>query len=190
MALEHEITGLLAELRAGERDALDRVFALVYEELRDCARRELRHGGAGQTLSPTVLVHEVYLKLSDAAGLAVADRRHFFALAARAMRHLVIDNARRALARKRGGGVRIVTLDGVAGVPAIEPSDVLVLDRALTELTQLDERLARMVELRFFGGLSVDETAEAMDVSPRTVKRDWRKARAFLHRSMTNEGVA
>lgn len=188
MALNHEITGLLSELRTGGRDALDRVFSLVYDELHSCARRELRPGGGGQTLSPTVLVHEVYLKLADAAPLALEDRRHFWALAARAMRQIVIDHARRALAQKRGGGARAVTLELADTSQTVELADLVSLDRALGALEELDERLARTVELRFFGGLSVEETAEAMTVSPRTVKREWRKARAFLQRSMTGGG--
>lgn len=190
MALEHEITRLLAQARGGERGALDRIFALVYEELHARAGRELHHGAKGETLSPTVLVHEVYLKLADAAPLAVADRHHFFALAARAMRQIIIDNARRSLARKRGSGARAVTFDVPDLSSRLEAADLLSLDRALTELSELDERLARMVELRFFAGLSVEQTAEAMDVSPRTVKRDWRKARAFLHRAIEGAVVA
>ena len=185
MALDQEITGLLAELRSGERGALDRVFALVYEELRAHARRQLRQQAPGQTLSPTVLVHEVYVKLAHAAPLELDDRRHFFALAARAMRQIIVDHARRAAAQKRGAGARAVTIEIADESPATPPTDLLALDRALDELAKLDERLARMVELRFFAGLSVEETAEAMQISARTVKRDWRKARAFLHHAMS-----
>ncbi|HSJ15544.1 MAG TPA: sigma-70 family RNA polymerase sigma factor [Longimicrobiales bacterium] len=185
MALDHEITGLLAELRSGERGALDRVFALVYEELRTHARRQLRQQAPGQTLSPTVLVHEVYVKLAHAAPLELDDRRHFFALAARAMRQIIVDHARRALAQKRGAGARAVTIELADVSPATPPADLLALDRALDELAELDERLARTVELRFFAGLSVEETAEAMQVSARTVKRDWRKARAYLLRALS-----
>jgi RNA polymerase sigma factor (TIGR02999 family) len=189
MALEHEITGLLARVRGGERAALDRIFALVYEELHSRADRELHHGAPGETLSPTVLVHEVYLKLADAAPLAVDDSHHFFALAARAMRQIIIDHARRSLAQKRGGGARAVTVDVPDLTRSAEPADLLALDRALTELGELDDRLAHMVELRFFAGLSVERTAETMALSPRTVKRDWRKARAFLHRAIEGEPV-
>ena len=184
MALDHEITLLLAELRDGEKRALDRLFPLVYDELHARAARERRRQSPGETLSTTVLVHEVYLKFADAAVLEVEDRRHFFALAARAMRQIVLDHARRRLARKRGAGLRLVTLDPAdpaGAAAAVDPADLLALDQALTCLAELDERLARMVELRFFAGLSVEETAELMEVSPRTVKRDWRKARAFLH---------
>jgi RNA polymerase sigma factor (TIGR02999 family) len=184
MALDHEITGLLAEIRSGERAALDRLFAVVYEELRAHARRQLRQQASGQTLSPTVLVHEVYVKLAHAAPLQLDDRRHFFALAARAMRQITVDYARRALAQKRGAGARALTIDIADVSPATPPPNLLALDLALDELATLDERLARTVELRFFAGLSVEETAEAMQVSARTVKRDWRKARAFLHRAV------
>ena len=189
MALEHEITGLLAELRTGERAALDRLFALVYDELHTRAQRALRQDSAGQTLSATVLVHEAYLKLAAATPLELQDRRHFFALAARAMRQIVIDHARRSLAQKRGAGGQAVTIERADTTQTVEATDLLALDRALSELAELDERLARTVELRFFGGLSVEETAEAMDVSPRTVKRDWRKARAFLQRTITGDAV-
>ena len=189
MALDHEITRLLAELRSGERDALDGLFSLVYQELRARAGRELRGTPPGQTLSTTVLVHEVYLKFADAAPLAVGDRRHFFARAARAMRQIVVDHARMALAQKRGGGARAVTLDVPDVSHALDPAELLALDRALLELVELDERLARTVELRFFGGLSVEETAEVMDTSPRTVKRDWRKARAFLQHAISGGAV-
>lgn len=183
MALDHEITRLLAELREGEKGALDRLFPLVYDELRARAARERRRQSPGETLSTTALVHEVYLKFADAAALAVEDRRHFFALAARAMRQIVVDHARRRLAQKRGAGAQLVTLDPIDPAGSVDPADLLALDRALSELSQLDERLARTVELRFFAGLSVEETAETMAVSPRTVKRDWRKARAFLQRA-------
>jgi RNA polymerase sigma factor (TIGR02999 family) len=187
MVLDHDITAMLAELRTGERTALDRVFALVYEDLRARAHWELRHEASGQTLSPTALVHELYVKLAHAAPLQLDDRRHFFALAARAMRQVVVDHARLAVAQKRGAGARAVTVEIADVSPAAEPADLLALDRALTELTELDERLARTVELRFFAGLTVEETAEAMAVSPRTVKRDWRKARAFLHRAVSGD---
>lgn len=183
-----QITSLLIDLRRGDRAALDRLFDLVYRELHERARRQLGYRSAGSTLNTTALVHEAYLKLSDASQLALEDRRHFFAVAARAMRQIAVDHARRAKAQKRGGGVWAVSLDEVGiGAAAVEQptTDLVALDRALEELGQLDERLARTVELRYFAGLSVEETAELMGVSDRTVKRDWRKARAFLYDALS-----
>jgi RNA polymerase sigma factor (TIGR02999 family) len=182
-----DITRLLVEIRQGDREALDRLFPLVYDELRGQAHRQLVHRSPGETLNTTALVHEAYIRLA-ASPLAVEDRRHFFAVAAKAMRQIAVDYARRVSAQKRGGGAKAVTLEWPADVAAPMPaSDVVALDDALSELALLDERLARMVELRFFAGLSVEETAEVMDVSPRTVKRDWQKARAFLYQSIRGD---
>ena len=173
------ITRLLEAWRGGDRDAGDRVFALVYDDLRALARRQLARLQPGQTLAPTVLVHETYLKLADRAAPAVVDRAHFFNLAARAMRHIVIDHVRRRQSQKRDVGVTL-PLDGHdVRTPAPE-IDLLAMDDALTELAQLDARQARIVELRFFGGLELKEIAAMLDTSERTVKRDWQKARAFL----------
>jgi RNA polymerase sigma factor (TIGR02999 family) len=184
MAAEGEITRVLAELRGGDRTALDRLFPLVYRELRDSAHRQLARGRPGDTLSTTALVHETYLKLVGSAKPDWADRRHFFAVAARAMRQIIVDYARRVTADKRGGGTTALALD-VALLPAAErASDLIALDDALSELGALSERLAQVVELRFFAGLSVEETGEALELSPRTVKRDWEKARAYLFRAV------
>ena len=178
------ITGLLAAWRHGDRDAIDRLMPLVYEELRSLARRRFRDG-RDQTLQTTALVHEVYLKLADESQLQVQDRHHFFALAAKAMRQLTVDYARRRAATKRGGGVQLVSADDVE-LPAVERAGQIVeLDAALERLAQLDEWLSRVVELRYFGGLSVEETAAVLGCSERTVKRDWRKARALLHAELT-----
>ena len=182
-----EITRLLVDLRGGDRSALDRLFDLVYRDLHDRARRQLGRRTPGATLSTTVLVHETYLKLADAMHLELEDRRHFFAVAARAMRQIAVDHARRASAQKRGGGVWAVSLDDAGMAAAVHDrpaADLVALDRALEQLAELDERLARTVELRYFAGLSVEETAEVMGVSERTVKRDWHKARAFLYDAM------
>ena len=174
-----DITHLLAALRDGDRTALDRLFPLVYRELHDRAHRQLMHRRPGDTLSTTALVHEAYLKLTDSAHQSYHDRVHFFAVASRAMRQILVDYARRMAAAKRGGG-RAVSLDpDQLGDPG-RAEELIALDEALARLEALDERLARTVEMRFFGGLSVEEAAEALGVSPRTVKRDWRKARAFL----------
>jgi len=181
MASEPDITRLLADLRAGEPDAFDRLFPLVYQELRARAHRLLVRERSGETLNTTALVHEAYVRLADSADLSVNDRGHFFALASRAMRHILVDYARRLRAQKRGGGQSPLTLD--AGRVAVNDRahELIALNEALDQLTALDERLARNVELRFFGGLSIDETAEVLAVSPRTVRRDWRKARAILY---------
>lgn len=174
-----EITGLLAALRDGDRGALDRLFPLVYAELHDRAHRQLARRRPGETLSTTALVHEAYLKLTDSARQTYQDRSHFFAVASRAMRQILVDYARRMTAAKRGGGQAVSLDPDQLGSPD-RAEELLALDEALARLEVLDERLARNVEMRFFGGLSVEETAEALGVSPRTVKRDWRKARAFL----------
>ena len=181
---EGEITRLLAELRGGDRSALDRLFPLVYRELHNAAHYQLAHARPGDTLSTTALVHEAYLKLVVTPRPDWADRRHFFAVAARAMRQIIVDYARRVTADKRGGGATILALDP-AMLPAAErAAELVALDEALTELGGLSERLARVVELRFFAGLSVDETGAALQLSPRTVKRDWEKARAYLFRAV------
>jgi RNA polymerase sigma factor (TIGR02999 family) len=163
---------------------MDRIFALVYRELRVLAHRQLGRGRTSETLSTTALVHEVYLKLAHNRGAAPNDRGHFFAVAARAMRQIVVDYARRRGAEKRGGGVRPEVLDDERMGFAAQVEEVLAVDTALTRLEALDARLGRLVELRFFAGLSVEETAEALSTSERTVKRDWRKARAFLAREL------
>jgi RNA polymerase sigma factor (TIGR02999 family) len=184
MSAEGEITRLLAELRGGDRSALDRLFPLVYRELHAAAHRQLVHARPGETLNTTALVHEAYLKLAGASRPDWNDRRHFFAVAARAMRQIVVDYARHLTAGKRGGGATVLDLDP-AMLPAPErAAELVALDEALDELGGLNERLARVVELRFFAGLSVDETGEALELSPRTVKRDWEKARAYLYRAV------
>jgi RNA polymerase sigma factor (TIGR02999 family) len=176
-----EVTELLVALSAGDRGAMDRLFPLVYRELQACAHRQLARRSSGETLNTTALVHETYLKLTANDRQTYTDRVHFFAVAAGAMRQILVDYARRAAAGKRGGGMREVSLD-LAKVGAAGRADELIaLDEALTELAAADARLARTVELRFFGGLSVEETADVLGTSPRTVKRDWRKARAYLY---------
>jgi RNA polymerase sigma factor (TIGR02999 family) len=158
----------------------DHLFQVLYAELRSAARRQLARGRPGETLNTTALVHEAYLKLIQSDATSWNDRGHFFALAARAMRQIAIDHARRAAAEKRGGEVVVVPLDHFDVPDLSRPGDLLVLEQALSRLEAVDFELARLVELRFYAGLSVEETAEALGVSPRTVKRDWRKARAFL----------
>jgi RNA polymerase sigma factor (TIGR02999 family) len=179
-----EITQILAAARRGEPDAMDRLLPRVYDDLRLRARRQLRRRRPGQTLNTTALVHEAYLKLVDQTQASYQDRCHFFAAAATAMRHILVDRARRHASLKRGGAGQQVALD--SGLLQIEAKavEVLALDEALRSLAKADERLARLVELRFFGGLTMEETAEALQLSERTVQRDWRAARAFLYRTL------
>jgi RNA polymerase sigma factor (TIGR02999 family) len=173
-------TQLLAEWRNGSRDALDQLFPLVYEDLRRRARAQLGPDRDGRLLTTTSLVHETYLKLIAAERVSWQDRAHFLALAARAMRQVLVSYARRNRTVKRGGGVVPVSLDAVPIFTDTGADDLLALDEALDRLAQVDERLGKTVELRFFGGLTIEETAEASGVSVNTVKRDWEKAKAWL----------
>lgn len=185
-----EITRLLAAARQGDESAMNRLVALVYEELRAMARRQLRQRRPGQTLTTTALVHEAYLRLVDYSGATWEDRSHFFSVAALAMRHLVVDSARRRMAKKRGGEDVRISFDELRPGGGEEPGaearavEVLDLDRALTSLGALDERLSKLVELRFFAGLTEEEAARVTGTSERTVRRDWRKARAFLYQAL------
>jgi RNA polymerase sigma factor (TIGR02999 family) len=160
---------------------LDELIPLVYRELRRVASARLRGEQAGGALQTTALVHEAYLRFVDLHRLTLENRTHFFAVAARLMRQILVDHARRAHAGKRGGGVTLIAID--SGSPAVTPDivDVLALDRALEELTRVEERLCRVVEFRFFAGLTIDETAATLGVSPATVERDWMVAKAWLY---------
>ena len=184
------VTQLLAKVGAGNQAAFDEVFPLVYAELRRIAAREMRREKPGRTLQTTALVHEAYLRLLKDASLSFENRAHFLGIAAHAMREILIEHARARSARKRGGGAVRLTLDDlVAPVPALS-IDVLALDEALQRLAGLDQRHARVVELRYFGGLSVEETAVALELSPATVKRAWTIARAWLYRELGGSGPA
>lgn len=187
----HPATALLLDWRSGNRAALDELFPLVYADLRDRAHRCLRGEATGHTLSTTALVHETYIKLLDIERVSWNDRAHFLALAATAMRRVLVDHARRHQATKRGGGKTpeslhegALSLDNPPAVSIERAGQMLALDRALEKLGALNERLSRTVELRFFGGMTVEETAEALDVAPSTVKLDWQKARAWLYREL------
>lgn len=174
-----ELTGLLRAAREGDRDALDRLIPLVYDDLRRLARRQLRHEAGPRTLQATALVHEAYVKLSAGAALEARDRTHFLAIAARAMRQVLVDEARRRRAGKRGGDwVRTTLAEGQHAVD-MAPEELIALDQALEEL---EPRQRQVVELRFFGGLEETEIAAALGVSDRTVRREWVKARARLYR--------
>ncbi|MEM0962537.1 MAG: sigma-70 family RNA polymerase sigma factor [Bacteroidota bacterium] len=180
-----DTTGLLLDVRADVPGAVDRLFPVVYDELRQIARARLRDRSAGHTLDTSALVHEVYVRLVDATRVTWKDRSHFFALAARAMRFTLVDYARRRTAEKRGGGaVRVTLKDDLDGLAEERAADLVALDDALAGLAAVDARAAQVVECRFFGGLSVEETAEALETSERTVKRDWQKARLWLVRTM------
>lgn len=179
-----DITALLRRIESGDRAAFDALFETVYGELRRIARGQLRRAAHEQTLGTTALVHEAYVKLSGGSGWSTRDRAHFFALTAQAMRQVLVDHARRRLRDKRGGGRVPVPIDGL-DLPVIERAEELVaLDAALARLEAEDAALARLVEQRFFAGLSVEEIAALRDVSDRTVKRHWRLARAFLFEAL------
>ena len=175
-----DITALVHAAGEGDRAALKALFAAVYDEIKRLARRQLA-AHPQPTLDTTGLVHEAYLKLVQPAGLVLRDRGHFFAIAAKAMRQIVIDHARRRTAAKRGGdAIHIVTITEISENDSLDPETLTRLDSALTQLGDLEPRLAELVEMRFFAGLSVEQVAELREVAPRTVIRDWRRARAYL----------
>lgn len=165
-----------------DRAAVDDLFRVVYDELRTLARRQIARLNPGQTLSPTALVHDVYLRMADRSSGRLRDEQHFRALAARVMRQVIIDYIRRRTAQKRGAGIVIDgLLSDIVGSATSSNEELLAIDEALVKLAALDARQAQIVELRFFGGLDVEETAKTMSLSERTVKREWHKARAFLY---------
>lgn len=183
-----EVTQLLAAWGKGDHSALDKLFPLVLAELRRIARQQMSHERAGHTLQATALVNEAYLKLAGHEGLEWQNRAHFFAVCAQVMRHILIDHARAHARDKRGGGAVQVSLNEsvlIAGQPA---EQLRALDEALRALERMDPQKGRIVELRYFGGLSVDETADVLDISPRTVRREWRRSKAWLYR-MISEGT-
>jgi RNA polymerase sigma factor (TIGR02999 family) len=183
------ITELLIRAGTGDRAALDRVFPLIYDELNRLARRELRRESEGHTLSTTALVHEAYLRLADQRRAGWRDRAHFMAIAATAMRRILIDHARRHRSEKRGGMLRRVPIEQI-GVGDGERAELLLaLDAALTRLSRVAERQARVVECRFFAGLTEEETAAALGIGLRTAKRDWATAKSWLYREIYGEGA-
>lgn len=180
-----DVTRLLKSWRQGESKALEDLLPLVYEELRDLAASYLRKERRGHTLQTTALVHEAYLRLCGGSPLHLVDRSHFFTVAAQAMRRILVDHARRHQAGKRIGAHQKVTLEA-APEPAVQlDADVLAVHEALEALSQIHPRQAQLVELRYFGGLSMEEAAEVLDVSLATVARDWRVARVWLHRKLS-----
>ncbi|HSP16794.1 MAG TPA: sigma-70 family RNA polymerase sigma factor [Thermoanaerobaculia bacterium] len=179
------VTDLLIAWSNGRREALDELTPLVYEELRRIARRQMKRERAGATLQTTALIHEAYLKLVDQRHAQWRDRAHFFAVASQLMRRIAVDYARARLAGKRGGGLIQVSLDDVAAAGGDRDDELLAIDEALSRLEKLDPQQSRVVELRFFGGLTVEETAAAMSISPATVKREWSSAKAWLYHEVS-----
>jgi RNA polymerase sigma factor (TIGR02999 family) len=173
------------ELRANRRDSLDRLLPIVYEELRGIAHRHLQRNSPAASLSTTALVHETYVKLVDQSRAGWQDRGHFFALASVAMRHVLINHARARCAQKREGGYVQVTLDSNVADPRADPELLIDIDNALTRLSTMAPRLGRVVELRFYGGLTPPEIAEVLGVTVRTVERDWQKASLLLQHALS-----
>ena len=187
VASDSDITDLLDEWGRGNRRALDDLLPLVYAELRRVAARQLRREREGHSLQPTVLVHEVYLRLVEQRNVDWQSRAHFFGVAAQVMRRILVDHARRRLADKRGGGMSPVSIEQAMETPGVSEVPILDLDDALGRLSKLDPSLARIVELRAFGGLTIEEAAHVLNISPSTVKRDWRTAKAWLTRELGTE---
>jgi RNA polymerase sigma-70 factor (ECF subfamily) len=181
-----DITSLLAQWRNGDKQALDALVPLVYDELHRIAHAHLRGERIDHPLQTTALVHEAYVRLVDITRLTFDSRTHFFAMAARLMRQVLVDHARRERAVKRGGGVTIRSLDGVDAAVSENMVDVLALDAALHDLEALDSRLCRVVELKYFAGLTIDETAAALELSPVTIERDWAMAKAWLYKRLSD----
>jgi RNA polymerase sigma factor (TIGR02999 family) len=183
--MDADVTALLVRWREGDKAALDALIPVVYEDLRRIARARLRHEPGAHSIQTTALVHEVYLRLIDRNRVSLENRTHFLALTARLMRQILVDHARRRRAAKRGGSDTMMTLADVA--PGLAPNivDVIALDAALEGLARVEERLSRVVELKFFAGFTIDEMAAALDVSPATIERDWTIAKAWLYQHLS-----
>ncbi len=184
------LTELLSAWSDGDQAALEQLMPMVYQELHRLAARHLAHERVGHTLQTTALVHQTYLRLVDQKRVRWQNRAHFLGIAAKMMRRILVDYARARRYAKRGGGAPVVSLDEAATVSVEKASDLIAVDDALIRLSELDARKGRVVELRFFGGLSVEETAEVLKVSPNTVLREWRTAKAWLHRELSAPGAA
>ncbi|MBK6748570.1 MAG: sigma-70 family RNA polymerase sigma factor [Pyrinomonadaceae bacterium] len=183
---QHEITYLLSKWSQGDSTAFDQLVPIVYPELRRIARRYMKKESSGHTLQTSALINEAYLRLVDDRSVRWQDRSHFFAVSSQIMRHILVDHARKHRSGKRGAGVMHVAFDeGTVGIQK-KAEEFIALDAALSDLGKIDARKSRIVELRFFGGLTVDETAEALGLSPITIKREWRTARAWLLREIGN----
>ena len=184
MVSPRDVTALLGDWSRGNRTALDQLLPLVYAELRRVAARQLRNERAGHTLQPTALVHAVYMRLVDQRQVDWQNRAHLFGVAAQVMRRILVDHARHHGASKRGEGVRCVSIDVAKDVAASNETPILALDQALDRLERVDGELAKIVELRAFGGLTIEEAAHVLSVSPSTAKREWRTAKAWLNREL------
>ena len=183
----HEVTQLLMDWSNGNQAALDRLMPLVDRELHRLAHHYMRRENAGHTLQTTALVNEVYLKLIDQRNVHWKNRAHFFALSAQLMRRILVDHARSRQYAKRGGGTERISFDEALVVSSERGADIVALDEALSRLTSIDPRKGKVVELRFFGGLSVEETAEALQISAVTVMREWSMSKAWLYNSLSND---
>ena len=180
----NRVTELLVGWCDGDREALDRLLPQVYEELHRLAARYMRREHPGHTLQTTALINEAYVRLVDQKHVRWQNRAHFLAIASELMRRILVDYARRRLYQKRGAGALQVTLGDAETIPVERTPDLVALDEALTSLARIDERRGRVVELKFFGGLSIEETAEVLKISPTTVERDWTIAKAWLHKTL------
>ena len=185
---QQNVTELLLDWSAGDKAALDRILPIVYNELRKQAARYLQRERAGHTLQTTALINEAYIRLVDQKNVRWQNRAHFFGISAQLMRRILVDHARAKHRTKRGGSDIRVSLSDANLVVKETDLDIVAVDEALERLAQIDEQQSRVVELRFFAGLSVEETAEVLKISPATVKRDWSMAKAWLHRELTRNG--
>ena len=179
-----EISRILSDWNAGNRESADTLLSLVYRELRKIAEQHMRKERVEHTLQPTALVHEAYMRLIDISDIDWQSRAHFFAVSANVMRNILVDYARARVTEKRGGRLKRISLDDAQGLSDEAEIDVLAVDEALKELGKFDQRQSKIVELRFFGGLTIEETAHVLDISPATVKREWVMARTWLFREL------
>jgi RNA polymerase sigma-70 factor, ECF subfamily len=183
-----EVTGLLRAWSRGDQAAFDQLAPVVYAELRKIARGYMVHESPDHTLQATALVHEAYLRLIDLPNVGWKDRAHFFAVSAMMMRRILVDRARARVTEKRGGALALLQLDEIPEVGSWRAYELVALDDALTGMAKMDPRKAKVIELRFFGGLSVEETAEVLKISPQSVMRDWKLAKAWLQRELARSG--
>ncbi len=185
MSSAHSVSYLLEQWNSGNREALDELMPLIYDELRKMAKRYMSQQNPGHTLQTTALIHEAYLRMVKQKEKHFQNRAHFFGVAAQAMRHILVDYARARDTAKRGGGGRPISLEEAALVTQERAAELVSFDEALKQLEKLSQRQSRIVELRYFGGLSVEETATVLEVSPDTVMRDWSMAKTWLHRALS-----